>query len=203
MKTINLLLTLLVLAFFSACGGGESQQQEATEMAEPSEEQQADTLAQDFRTIDIIGIDEMKFAVEAEMDGITVGSPTGQEGNLLLLETIEAQPNEKIRIRLTTRSQLPPTAMAHNWVLLVLGADGTAYANQAAQAKDEDYLPSALSDQVLFHTELVGGGETTELVFTAPSEPGDYEYLCSFPGHYVAGMKGFLVVQGESEIETN
>lgn len=202
MKTFNFLLSLSVLAFVLACGGGESQQKE-TEMAKPSEQQEADTLAQDIRTIDIIGIDEMKFTVEAEIDGITVGASTGQEGNLLLLETIEVKPNEKIRIRLTTRSQLPPSAMSHNWVLLVLGADGTAYANQAAQAKDEDYLPSALSDQVLFHTELVGGGETTELTFTAPSDPGDYEYLCSFPGHYVAGMKGFLVVQGESEAETS
>lgn len=57
-----------------------------------------------------------------------------------------------------------------------------------------------MSDQVLFHTEMVGGGETTEVTFTAPDEPGEYEYLCSFPGHYAAGMKGFLVVKAEEEM---
>ena len=204
MKTINLLLTLLVLAFMVACGGGETQQQETTEMTETeSQTEQADTMAQDIRTIDIIGIDAMKFAVESDMEGITVGGQAGSQQDLLLLETIEVQPGEQIRIRLTTRSQLPASAMAHNWILMATEADVTAYVNKAVQAKDQDYMPPELSDQVLFHTELVAGGETTELTFTAPSEPGDYEYICSFPGHYAAGMKGVLTVKEESsEMET-
>lgn len=210
MKTINLLLVLSLLTFIFACGGGETEQKEAAETTEPTESEQAEqqpmeeeTTTAEIRTIDIIGIDEMKFAVKSGMEGITVGETIGKEGDLLLLETIEVEAGEEIRIRLTTRSQLPASAMAHNWILLVMGADGTAYANKAAQAKDEDYLPSELSDQVLYHTELVAGGETTEITFTAPSEPGDYEYLCSFPGHYAAGMKGTLKVSGEeTEMET-
>ena len=204
MKTINLLLTLLVLAFIVACGGGETQQQETTEMTESeSQTEQADNMAQDIRTIDIIGIDAMKFAVESDMEGITVGGQAGSQQDLLLLEAIDVQPGEQIRIRLTTRSQLPASAMAHNWILMVQGADAAAYANKAVQAKDQDYMPPELSNQVLFHTELVAGGETTEVTFTAPSDPGDYEYICSFPGHYAAGMKGFLTVTEESaEMET-
>lgn len=200
MKTIDLLLTVLILTFMFACGGGESQQKESSEMTEPSEmetqAQQADTMSQ-VRTIDIIGIDQMKFTVEEKMDGITVGDPADKDGKLMLLKTIEAMPGERIRIRLTTRTQLPPTAMAHNWILLKPNADGSAYSNKAMQAQDQDYMPSELSDQVLFHTGLASGGETTEVIITAPSEPGDYEYLCSFPGHYAAGMKGILSVKNE------
>lgn len=190
-KLLLLSLITFMMGFMGACGGGEAQQ---SETAESETQQQEDTNDQDIRTIDIIGIDEMKFAVENEMDGITVGGPAGMEGNLLLLETIEARPGEQIRIRLTTQSQLPPTAMSHNWVLMVADADATEYVNQALQARDQDYIPPALNDQILYHTEMVGGGETTELVFTAPEEPGEYEYICSFPGHYAAGMKGFLIV---------
>ena len=36
-------------------------------------------------------------------------------------------------------------------------------------------------------------GETQALRFQAPTEPGDYPYLCTFPGHWTI-MKGILVV---------
>lgn len=200
MKTINVLLSFLLLVLFVACGGGEPSESETAESQQQGMEE-SEAMTEDVRTIEIIGIDAMKFAVESEMEGITVGGSTAGEGDLILLETIEVQPGEEIRIRLTTRSDLPKSAMAHNWVLMVLGADANAYVSEASKARDEDYTPEALSDQVLFHTEMVGGGESTEVTFTAPNEPGDYEYLCSFPGHYAAGMKGFLVVKGEEEME--
>jgi uncharacterized cupredoxin-like copper-binding protein len=44
-------------------------------------------------------------------------------------------------------------------------------------------------------TTLVGPGETAEVTFKVPSAPGSYTFLCSFPGHFVAGMKGMLVVK--------
>lgn len=201
MKTINLSLSFLLLVFLVACGGGETSESETTESQQQQEMEATETMAEDIRTIDIIGIDAMKFAVESEMEGITAGGSTAGEGDLILLETIEVQPGEEIRIRLTTRSDLPKSAMAHNWVLMVLGADANTYVSEASKAMDEDYTPEALSDQVLFHSEMVGGGETTEITFTAPDEPGEYEYLCSFPGHYAAGMKGFLVVKAEEKMQ--
>ncbi|MGM0545423.1 MAG: plastocyanin/azurin family copper-binding protein [Bacteroidota bacterium] len=203
MKVTNLLLTFSLLIFFVACGGGGESSETETAESQQSQEQEPEetstTTDDDVRTVDIIGIDDMKFAVESEMEGITVGGSTGGEGDLILLEAIEVQPGEEIRIRLTTRSDLPASAMAHNWVLMILDADANDYVSQASKAQDEDYMPEELSDQVLYHTEMVAGGETTEVTFTAPEEPGDYEYLCSFPGHYAAGMKGVLVVNNEAD----
>ena len=85
--------------------------------------------------------------------------------------------------------------MAHNWILLAADADAQAVDEAAAQAKDNDYVPKDMSDQILAHTGLVAGGETDEVTFTAPEEPGDYEYICTFPGHLAAGMKGTLTVE--------
>ncbi|MEP6919372.1 MAG: plastocyanin/azurin family copper-binding protein, partial [Acidobacteriota bacterium] len=53
------------------------------------------------------------------------------------------------------------------------------------------YVPD--SPLVLQSTRLVNSGETERLNFTAPSAPGEYSYLCSFPGHYLR-MYGVMLV---------
>ncbi len=186
---------LLPLMFFitTACGGGsgDQQQQQADETTTEAQSSTADQ-SDDVRTIEMIGTDQMKFTVESDEDGISTG---GESGDYLLLESISAEPGEEIRIVLTTESDLPATAMAHNFVLLTLSADVDAFVNASAQAKDNDYIPADMSDQIIAETELAGGGETVEVTFTAPEETGEYEYVCSFPGHFAAGMRGTLNVE--------
>ncbi|HLR31083.1 MAG TPA: plastocyanin/azurin family copper-binding protein [Fodinibius sp.] len=188
------LMYLLPLMFFvTSCGGGSGDQQQQTgETATEETQSSATGQSGDVRTIEIIGTDQMRFAVETEQDGITTGE---QAGDYLLLESISAEPGEEIRIVLTTESQLPATAMAHNFVLMTLSADVEAFVKAASQAKDNDYIPSDMSDQTIAKTELAGGGETVEVTFTAPEESGEYEYICTFPAHYAAGMRGTLNVQ--------
>lgn len=53
------------------------------------------------------------------------------------------------------------------------------------------YVPD--SPLVIAATRLLNGGETERLNFTAPQKPGDYVYLCSFPGHWLR-MYGVMVV---------
>jgi azurin len=43
------------------------------------------------------------------------------------------------------------------------------------------YVP--VTPKVLFHTLLMQPGATESLYFVAPSTPGDYPFLCSYPGH--------------------
>lgn len=181
------ILSVFVLALVVAACGGESSDQQAAQETETTEQ---------ARTIEIIGLNSLKFAVEENVDGITVGEQVGTENNLLRLETITAEPGEEITIELTTQSQLPASAMAHNWVLLALDADVAAFAQAAAQAKDNDYVPADQTDQIIAQTGLAGGGETTSVTFTVPSEPGEYEYVCTFPGHFQANMRGTLIVKG-------
>src|SRR6056297_3058557 len=114
MKFLNV-LAALSLVLFIGCGGGSSEQQ--TESAQPQE--QETEMTSDVRTIDMVGIDQMKFVVAEDAEGISVGDQVGNN-NMLLLETITAQPGEEIRIRLKTESTLPASAMAHNWILLVM-----------------------------------------------------------------------------------
>ncbi len=189
----------IILLFFTACGGGSSdtQQQEQAENNTQTQAADASTSSDDVRTIEIIGIDKMKYVVkeEGQMLGTAGTVETAQGDSYVLLESIDAKPGEELRVRLTTISQLPPQAMSHNWVLLSMSADPAAFANAATGAKDNDYIPSDMTDQVVAYTAMAGGGETVEVTFTVPEQTGDYPYLCSFPAHFSAGMKGMLNVQ--------
>jgi azurin len=93
---------------------------------------------------------------------------------------------------------MPKMAMAHNFVLMKAGtsvAQINDFTQQAALAAATAYIPAAKANLVLAHTpKVVGAGETTEVTFKAPTAPGTYTYLCSFPGHFAMGMKGTLTV---------
>ena len=108
---------------------------------------------------------------------------------------IEAKPGEKLTVKVVSATAMPKVAMAHNFVLLALGADATAFTTAAATARATDFIPAAMKDKVIAHTGLAGLNETVEVTFDAPKAPGTYTYLCSFPGHFMAGMKGTLTVK--------
>jgi len=53
------------------------------------------------------------------------------------------------------------------------------------------YVPD--SDKVLHATDLVPAHHQSRLTFTAPTEPGEYPYVCTFPQHWYR-MYGVMVV---------
>lgn len=87
--------------------------------------------------------------------------------------------------------------MAHNVVIVKPGADekvGKA-ADEMASLKDgyeKNFVPRI--PEVLFATPLVNGGKSFQLDFKAPDKPGDFPFICSFPGHWRM-MKGILKVE--------
>jgi azurin len=111
------------------------------------------------------------------------------------VKTINAKAGEKITIQLTAVSSMPKDQMSHNFVLLAKGAPVDQFVMEAAMARNTGYIPASGKKHVLAMTTLAGGGETVEVTFEAPKEPGSYLYICTFPGHYAAGMKGNLVVK--------
>lgn len=125
------------------------------------------------RTIDLTGGDDMKFN----------------------LTTIQAKPGETLRVVLKNTGTIPKIAMAHNFVLLTLGSDPAAFANAAMTASATEYVPQDQKAKIVASTKLTGPGETVEVTFKVPAKAGSYPYLCTFPGHFTAGMKGQLVVK--------
>ena len=89
--------------------------------------------------------------------------------------------------------------MMHN-VLVVQPGSGDRVGDQAIalglDGPDQDYVPDL--DAVLFHTVLLGPQTTEAIYFTVPEEPGEYPYVCTFPGHAFT-MRGTMRVVSRSE----
>lgn len=107
------------------------------------------------------------------------------------LEEIKVKEGETIVLTLKHIGKLPKAAMGHNWVLLEAGTDVKAFASLAVRARATEYIPEG--DEIIAHTSLIGGGEEVTIEFVAPA-PGEYDFICSFPGHY-ALMKGKFIVE--------
>ena len=131
------------------------------------------TTADPPRTINIVATDDMKYSVT----------------------TITASPGEQLRVRLVVKGVVPKVAMSHNFVLLKPRTNINKLLADGAPHRDTDFVPPAMMSSVLARTTLAGAGEMVQVTFTAPAKPGTYPYICTFGGHYQAGMKGVLVVK--------
>jgi azurin len=103
--------------------------------------------------------------------------------------TLTAAANQNVSVTFKNGS----AAQKHNWVLVKGGDDVAAKVDEAAAGAGEaaGYVPQ--DPNVAANTKLLNGGESGSASFTLPA--GTYTYLCTFPGHYIAGMKGTLTVQ--------
>ena len=118
---------------------------------------------------------------------------TVKERMLYDVTRFEVKPGQPVKLEF-----INPDATPHNLVIVKPGtgdAVGLAATRMAADpelAKSGQYIPK--TDAVLFHTKMVPpiAGET--LRFMAPKTPGDYPYICTFPGHWTI-MKGVMVVK--------
>ena len=127
----------------------------------------------------------------ARASGVTL--ELSSQGDQLAFNQTTFQVNSGAALTVIFRNR--SKALQHNWVL-VKGDDGVA--DQVSETALTAGLAQAAilvdNAQVLAHTKLIPSGEVATVSFTAPTEPGSYTYLCTFPGHYLIGMKGTLVV---------
>lgn len=120
---------------------------------------------------------------------------TGNDQMKFDVSSFEVKAGQEVTIILKNIGKLPKVAMAHNIVIIKQGTDAMKFAMAGISSKDTDYVPPAMKESVVAMTDLAGPGESVKVTFTAPSEPGDYAYICTFPGHFMAGMKGLMVVK--------
>jgi azurin len=113
------------------------------------------------------------------------------EQMLFDLNWFVVQAGKPVQILLTN-----PDAMPHN---LVIGQPGSlqeigttgGVMTPPADPEARAYVPD--TPLVLQSTRLVSSGDVARLNFTAPAKPGQYIYVCTFPGHWVR-MYGVMLV---------
>ncbi len=137
---------------------------------------------------------------EAEEDGESAAIEITADDNMRFgRTTFEVDPGEEVTVILENVGSMPKESMGHNFVLLVMGTDKNAFSNDAIPHAGNAYIPPGREDEVIAATGILGPGEKEELTFTAPEIAGEYDYVCSFPGHTAAGMVGVMTVRGEPE----
>jgi azurin len=99
----------------------------------------------------------------------------------------------EVEVTLKHPGTFPAAAMGHNWVL-AKSEDLQAIVNAGATAGlDNNYLPKG-DARIIASTKIIGGGESTSVKFSTSklAKGGDYEFFCSFPGHWAIMHGKFL-----------
>ena len=84
--------------------------------------------------------------------------------------------------------------MTHNVVITAPGtADdvATLALNMGLKGSQMNYVPS--TSKVLFYTALLQPNSSESIYFIAPDKPGNYTFVCTYPGH-ASVMRGILKV---------
>lgn len=120
---------------------------------------------------------------------------TGNDTMQFDLKSFEVKAGEKVELTFKNVGKIPKIAMGHNLVVLKKGISAVAFGQKAmgAGANATNALPDSVKGDTIAATKLLGPDETETISFTAP-EAGDYEYVCTFPGHF-ALMRGTMKVK--------
>lgn len=141
---------------------------------------------------------------EKETTSVTLKNPfiEGKAGRAIRVETaaglqfattkLTAKAGERLSLTLGNPDVLP-----HNWALLAPGSFEKVgdLANKIISDPNgpaRHYVPDI--PEVLAWTDMVAPGRDFTIHFDAPKHPGEYPYICTFPGHWMV-MKGMLTVE--------
>lgn len=146
---------------------------------------------------------------QAAQTGVTAPAPPkpnpwakGRPGRQIVVEAalglqfvqkeLAAQTGEKLTLVFKN-----PDVVPHNWLLARPGSlqrlgEGCNLMIADPEGLAKHYVPE--SADVLVYTDMVNPQGEFTIHFDAPAQPGDYPYLCTFPGHWMI-MNGVLRVQ--------
>ncbi len=118
---------------------------------------------------------------------LTIGTEPGLKFDTRLL-IVEA--GQKVKLVFDNNDD-----MLHNFVIVnpnKADAIGQAALDLGLEGQELGYIPT--NDDVLFHTDLLQPGTSETIYFVAPEKPGNYQFVCTFPGHHLV-MRGVLKVE--------
>ena len=166
MKKIALILSVTILI---SCGS--------------SENKTSDANTNDVNTTEIV-------ENEKNWEEFTVGA-IGNTMSEMKFDTknITVQAGSWVRINLVNEGVDP--AMLHNIVFVKYGTRKEVAKQSIEAGPDLQFVPK--STDVIAYSDLADPGATVVLEFEAPEE-GNYEFICTYPGHSEI-MRGYFFVK--------
>jgi azurin len=121
---------------------------------------------------------------------------TGNDAMQFDVKNFEANAQQSLRLTFKNIGSMPKIAMGHNLVILKKDISAITFGQKvlASGGSATNPLPKSLLGDVIASTRLLGPGESEVVIFKAPDETGEYEYVCTFPGHF-AMMRGKMIVR--------
>ncbi len=117
---------------------------------------------------------------------ITIGT---QPGLRFDLPSFDVQAGSRLKLVFDNKDD-----MMHN-LLIVAPGTGDKVGEKAIalglNGLEKNYVPNL--DEVLFHTLLLKPETSEAIYFTVPDKPGEYTFICTFPGHSFT-MRGIMRV---------
>ena len=137
--------------------------------------------------------ESMEEAKKADVTVVITGNDTMKFDK----EAFTVKEGQTVALTFKNAGTVPKMAMGHNLVILKPGTEPMSFAAAGMAQKDTTGLPTdeEMLKNVVAHTLVHGPGEEETITFTAP-EPGEYPYICTFPGH-AALMKGVMTVEAK------
>lgn len=168
MRVFKIIVLVVFSISLSSCGGKDEKKKEAFSYDKKS---------------------EVSKTIESNPNDVVITSNDAMQFNK---KEIKVEAGKKVKITLKHIGKMDKNVMGHNFVLLKQGVSLVDFANKAAAFAANQYIPKASEDAIAY-TKIIGGGETAVIEFDAPAV-GEYEFLCSFPGHS-GMMKGKFIVE--------
>ena len=183
MKRLFFVPAVAAMMFLASCGGNETK--ESTDTTTTDSAVTEAPAAAETPGSDIPGINDVAVTDHIELQG---SDDMKYDKTLFKIKA-----GQDVKVTLKNVGKLPKEAMSHNVVILAQGTDVQAFGEAAVKDKANDHIPAAMATDVIAHTKLLGPGESDEITFKV-ADPGVYEFICSFPGHF-GTMRGKIVAE--------
>jgi azurin len=142
-----------------------------------------------YASLVLLALATSAFAAPATKIELGTGTAKDKEAMVFSKDKLSVKAGAKVSIHFKNNST--SKGMTHNFVLTNPGKAQEVIDASVAAGPDKNWV--ADSADVLAKGKLVDAGESQTIDFTAPTTPGDYPYICTFPGHTT--MKGVLTVK--------
>ena len=106
------------------------------------------------------------------------------------VDVLEVNAGDRIRIDFEN-----PDDMPHNFLIVMpetANEVGQRALRLGIKGNELGYIPDM--PEVLYHTKLLQPGDSDTIYLVAPDEPGEYTFVCTYPGHYIS-MRGKFIVK--------
>ena len=162
-----------VMSFAVSCGPAEEETETDDDYDEEDDYEEAADYDQEI-DLEIVASGNNMGEIKFEVDEVSVPA------------------NAKVTLTLINNSE--GAGMDHNFVVVEEEHLEDIVDAGLAAGPDNEFLPDGGHEGLIAASPLAAPGETITYEFITPSEPGEYLFICLYPGH-VDAMQGPFIVE--------